>query len=668
MNRTHYYFFVILALFLVSCQPNEKQEQNAENVEQTVSFLGRSIDLQPYVEGFPYSRFTPSYEANKLFYMKSGETTQLLALDLIGQPALNQGKSISNIDYSKRNVGAMTYNKVDGKLYWRGDEVNDEIFNIYRLNIETGEIEKLTDVPYIFGWHMNEAKDKIAYVARLGNKEARLGELRILDLTTGEEETIIQDTPEMRFTWGSPSWQPEGKGVVLNAVQNADRTYGNLVYVDLEKKTQRTLLKQDQPRYFPTAYSDWLDENKLLYFSNEGGFRNGYTFDIGNNQNTQLTNFEVDFGDEQIIEKDGTQYLFGTTSNPIKTTLYLLDLVSGEVKLQQDSEVNLGVLDEKDGKMMVSTTSNKSMFRMDELEVSLQDDGFAFTPIVDVSETLKDQLYQSTVERISFPTFDIDEKTGEQRMLHAYLYKPKNPLPKEQQTVMIQSFYGGGNNFSMRYQILAEAGIYVLSPSPRGSSGFGREFFALNDKDLGGNEIIDVFYAAKYISEKLDIDPSRIGVFGGSHGGYATMRTLTFPGEINGNTAEFDWGFGISHAGFSDIIHFYENCNIPDWVTLEAGDPKTEADKLRDRSPLYHADKMKGKLLLTHGTNDSRVPIAGSRMMADSLSKYKKDYKLVEFEGQGHGIKGLQNTVTMYKTWFEFLEGVVAPKEAVAMN
>ncbi|MCB0294683.1 MAG: prolyl oligopeptidase family serine peptidase, partial [Calditrichaeota bacterium] len=85
--------------------------------------------------------------------------------------------------------------------------------------------------------------------------------------------------------------------------------------------------------------------------------------------------------------------------------------------------------------------------------------------------------------------------------------------------------------------------------------------------------------------------------------------------------ASFDWGFGISHAGFSDIIHFYEHCNIPDWVTLEAGDPQTEAAKLRDRSPLYHADQMTGKLLLTHGTNDSRVPIAGSRMMADSLRK-----------------------------------------------
>jgi len=122
------------------------------------------------------------------------------------------------------------------------------------------------------------------------------------------------------------------------------------------------------------------------------------------------------------------------------------------------------------------------------------------------------------------------------------------------------------------------------------------------------------------------------------------MRTLTFPGEVNGNKVDFDWGFGLSNAGFSDIIHFYENCNIPDWVTLEAGDPKTESAKLNDRSPLYHADKMKGHLLLTHGTNDSRVP--------------NKDVKLVTFEGQGHGIKGLENTVIFYQTWFDFLEKV----------
>jgi len=67
---------------------------------------------------------------------------------------------------------------------------------------------------------------------------------------------------------------------------------------------------------------------------------------------------------------------------------------------------------------------------------------------------------------------------------------------------------------------------------------------------------------------------------------------------------------------------------------------------------------MVGKLLLTHGTNDSRVPIEGSRQMADSLRKYQKDVTLVEFEGQGHGVKGLDNTIKRYQVWFDFLNTI----------
>jgi dipeptidyl aminopeptidase/acylaminoacyl peptidase len=334
----------------------------------------------------------------------------------------------------------------------------------------------------------------------------------------------------------------------------------------------------------------------------------------------------------------------------------LLSLPDGKVVLQQKSDLHMGVLDTDGDRMLLDAQSNGFMFRIDELEVS--PDKLDFKTVLDLPDELKDKIYNAIPERISYPTFDKDPSTGKQREIHAYLYKPKNPLPDEKRIVLIQSFYGGGNYFSMQYQILANAGIYVLSPSPRGCGGFGKEFSDLNNKDLGGNEIIDVFYAARYISEKLKIPPQRIGIFGASHGGYAAMRALTFPSEVNGIKAEFDWGFGISHAGFSDIIHFYNNCNIPDWVTLEAGDPKTEAEKLNDRSPLYHADKMKGHLLLTHGTNDNRVPIAGSEMMADSLKKYNKNVKLVKFEGQGHGIKGLDNTITFYQTWFDFLETV----------
>lgn len=645
---------------LLSCggevAPAETNITTEKDNSRMVSFKGRTIDLTPYIEGFPYSGFNPFYAAGKLYYMKRGATTDLLELDLTGNPDLTKGKKISDIDYSTRNVWGIRYNKNDDHLYWTGDEINDEVTNLTRLDPKTGKVEKLTDVPYIFGYRWDEAGTKVAYVTRLGTKANRLGELRILDLATNEETKIIQDKKDMRYTWGAPSWQPEGKGVVVTALKDADRAYGNIMYIDFDQKTQTLLTDASQKRSSPGIFKEWLDNNTFMYISNEDGFRNIYSYNISTKKSNQLTKFTTDLGTSEIVTIEGKKYMFATTSSPIETQIYLMDLPSGDIVLQKASDVSIGVYDSDGDKMMVSAGSNSSMFRIDEMIVSK--DKLTSKTIVDVPKELKEKVYKATPERITYPTFDIDPATGKNRELHAYLYKPKNPLPAKDQIVMIQSFYGGGNNFSTRYQILADAGIYVLSPSPRGSSGFGKDFAALNDKDLGGNEIIDVFYAAKYISEKLNIPAKNIGVFGGSHGGYATMRTLTFPGEINGNKVDFDWGFGISHAGFSDIVHFYENCNIPDWVTLEAGDPKTEAAKLNDRSPLYHADKMKGHLLLTHGTNDSRVPIEGSTMMADSLMKYDKNVKLVKFEGQGHGIKGLENTVVFYQTWFDFLEEV----------
>ncbi|MEO0895206.1 MAG: prolyl oligopeptidase family serine peptidase [Bacteroidota bacterium] len=662
MMRIRYAWGLILALLFTACATgtSDKSTQQ-ENEGFKVTFKDREINLTPYFEGFPYSGFLPVYSANKLFYRKREQSTQLMMLPLDEASDLSKGKVISDINFDERNVFGSRFNDQDGLLYWSGDEINDEVINLYRLDPQTQKVEKLTDVPYIFGWRWNESKDKVAYIARLGDKENRLGELRILDLKTGEEEVILQDKPEMRFTWGSPSWQPDQKGVVFRAYKNASRSYGNLVHVNLETKELKVLTDPDIPRFSPYALEDWMDDHTFLGFHNESGFVNAYLFDTQKGTSTPITNFTKDLVNATMLELEGKKYLFGTTSNPIESEMMLMELPSGKIIHQESSTYNLGVYDHEDDRMMVSRTSNASYFKIDEMKVSK--DGFSFTNKIELSEDLKEKLYQAEVERIEYPTFDKDPETGEDRMLHAYLYKPKNPLPKEEQIVMIQSFYGGGNNFSTRYQILAEAGIYVLSPSPRGSSGFGKDFYALNDKDLGGNEIIDVFYAAKYISEKLRIPPSRIGVFGGSHGGYATMRVLTFPGEINGNATDFNWGFGLSHAGFSDIIHFYENCNIPDWVTLEAGDPKTEAEKLNDRSPLYHADKMKGKLLLTHGTNDQRVPIAGSRMMRDSLIKYNKDVTLVEFEGQGHGIKGLENNKTFYQAWLGFLERVTSKKD-----
>lgn len=646
---------VLLLTTLWACNPKEEQTADEDN-RGIIEFKGRKIDLKPYFESFPYSRFMPMYKPGKLAYFYATDSaTYFYCKDLMPGADLSTGRKVSDIDFSKRNIGTVRYREADTCLYWNGDEKNDEVTNLFRFNPRTGEAEKLTDVDYNFGYRWNEDESTIAYIPRLGTKDEQKSEIRLLDIDSGTEKTVAVDKPEMTFTWCSPSWRPDGKGLVVVGLKDAHRNYANLLYIDLEKSENNItcLTDKDVVRRNVDIYSKWLDTNSFLYTSNESGYINIHKFDMASGKATQLTNFDLDLSDYCMLEVDGKDMLFCIVANPIRTRLYLIDPTDGTIVREEKSDSGYGILDHEGNKMLLSARSTDTRFRIDEMKVTA--DGFESEEFLGLPEELKSQVIKADVERVEFPTFDIDPNTGEQRMLHGYLYKPKNPLPKEEQICMIQSFYGGYNAYHPRVHILADAGIYVFSPSPRGCSGFGKEFYALNDGDLGGNEIMDIIYAGKYIHDRLKISPKRIGVFGGSHGGYAVMRLLSTPYAINGLQADYEWGFGISHAGFSDIIHFYETCNIPTWVTLEAGDPKTERDKLIDRSPLYDAKDFKGKLLLTHGTNDSRVPVEGSRYMRDSLEKYGKDVRLVEYEGQGHGIKGLERNMKNFEVWFEFL-------------
>jgi dipeptidyl aminopeptidase/acylaminoacyl peptidase len=647
---------ILITVMLSSCnnQQEEKALESKESKESVIKFFDREIDLEPYFNGFPYRGFVPVMKENLLFYYEMGEKTELKIIPL-GTNDLTKGKLVSDIDFAKRNVWGLKYRPEDSSLYWQGDEINDEVINIYRMNINTGEPEKLTDMPYIFGWNWNKDKDKAVYIARLGVKEKREGEIRIIDLNSKQDLAVCKDIPELRYSWCKPSWRPDGSGAVVLALKDAHRNFSNLIYIDFATGKSTLLTDSSLVRKNLSVAGKWINNNQFIYVSDESGYSNLYKYDLGKSQSFKLTNFEKELsGDVVIPEVDGKNLIFCMTASPIENELYLIDPEEGDIVYSQKTKLNLSIVDHEENKIIYSASAGGVKFVMDEITVSKT--GFEIKNILDIPDELKSQIIHADIERVEFPTFDIDPNTGKPRMLHGYLYKPKNPLPKDKQKVLVHSFYGGGNYFHNRWHILTQAGLYIFSPSPRGSRGFGREFASLNDSDLGGNEIIDIIYAGRYISEKLDIPPERIGVFGGSHGGYAVMRLLTFPGEINGLKENFDWGFGISHAGFSDITHFYEHCNIPDWVILESGDPATEKEKLDDRSPLYHADKMNGRLLLTHGTNDQRVPVEGSRFMADSLRKYDKDVKLVEFEGQGHVVKGLENNKEFFRLWFEFLE------------
>ena len=254
--------------------------------------------------------------------------------------------------------------------------------------------------------------------------------------------------------------------------------------------------------------------------------------------------------------------------------------------------------------------------------------------------------------RVAIPTFD--------RELHAFLLEPREPLgdPK-QRLALIRSFYGGKNRYERFDQILCATGFTVVSPAVRGSYGFGKAFEALNDEDLGGDEIVDLFHVAKWVEAKTGLGPERIGVYGRSHGGYATMRALTFPAETS-RGPRYPFGFGMSDAGFSDIKSFYDATNIPDWVVLESGDPAVPAQlaRMNERSALKHAGRLAAPLLLMHGERDWRVPVEESRRFYEAARKLGKPARYLEVPGQGHHFKGLKAQTTAWQERLDFLQGV----------
>ena len=625
--------------------------------EGTVEFLGRKVAVQSFLEGFPYSTwgFYLSDDASNLIYVRQTDGNPLLKLDLGESTDISDGKVISSDNWASKNFWHPKWNEKDGCLYWMGDQANDEKIDLYRLNPATGKTECFTDVPYIYGWSFNDDKSLIGYVARISQTgNDHVDEFRVLDVATGENRLICTDRPDFRMTWTGVSFSPDNSGALLTVLKEVNRTYTNMAYLDFAsgEYTVITDPSKEASLLGCDVVSPWFSDNVAYFLSDQSGFANLYSYDRSTGATSPVTNYKQDI-DARWIEVSGRKLLATVATSPEGSRVAVLNPDGSEI-VSEMYPASLSFQTTRDNKMYFKAGATDILFQI--WTVSFDGSKLDQSVLVDLPEHTRKSMVSSHAEKLSIPTFDVDPATGETRLLHAYLMVPDNPLPADQARLMVMSFYGGENTYDIEHQIFTAAGMYVLSASPRGSSGFGRDFAALNDHDLGGNETIDMIYCARYVSEMLGIPPERVGCFGMSHGGYETMRLMTFPGEVNGTKASFPFGFGVAVAGFCDIIWEHYHSNIPDWDYLEAGDPVTERDKLMDRSPISHVDKISGPLLLIHGDHDDRVDIGGSQMLYDALKEQGSPVEFLIMKGQGHGYKGLDNQMLYYSTILKFIE------------
>jgi dipeptidyl aminopeptidase/acylaminoacyl peptidase len=237
------------------------------------------------------------------------------------------------------------------------------------------------------------------------------------------------------------------------------------------------------------------------------------------------------------------------------------------------------------------------------------------------------------------------------------LWKPHqaNATAKAPALVWVHGGPGGQTTkgYSAVIQYLVNHGYVVLGINNRGSSGYGKTFFAADDRKHGREPLWDCVEAKKFLASVPYVDSSRVGIIGGSYGGYMVLAALAFKPDV------FDVGVDI--FGVSNWLRTLES--MPAWweaqrkaLYTELGDPSTQKDMLREISPAFHGDKIRKPLLVLQGANDPRVLRVESDDIVAALKKNNVPVEYIVFPDEGHGFTKKKNEIVGYGAVLRFLD------------
>jgi len=269
---------------------------------------------------------------------------------------------------------------------------------------------------------------------------------------------------------------------------------------------------------------------------------------------------------------------------------------------------------------------------------------------IDLTSLVRPQL-------VTFPAHDGVQLSG-------WLYQPKSTTG-----AYVLSFHGGPEGqerpvFRSDYQALVSQGIGVFAPNVRGSSGFGKRFVNLDNGELRVNAVRDIKSCADYLIDHQLADAHRLGITGGSYGGYMAMAGITEYPDL--------FAAGVDLFGIVNFLTFFQHTEP--WMaaisTVEYGDPATQKEMLDKLSPIYKLDRIKAATMVQHGANDTNVPVIEAEQIADTLKKRGVPVEYILFPDEGHGFRKIPNriksTVEMVRFFREHLveQGAAAVKTA----
>ena len=440
-------------------------------------------------------------------------------------------------------------------------------------------------------------------------------------------------------------WNNDGSGLVittLNRLQNdlelfiADPVSGNTRSLFQEKATYYLEINDDLT---------FLKDNKSFIWRSEmDGYAHLYLYDMQGKLVNRITsgNFEV----TEVLGVDETAkvvYYMSTEESPFERHLYAVSL-DGKKKTKITTRFGANQVDFSKGfKYFINTNSTF----MQPSYITLCDNKGKEIRVLEENIELIEEIKSLDIAAPEMFSFTTSEGVS----LNGYMIKPDDFDPKKKYPVFMTVYGGPGSQeviqgydgFNMMWhQMLAQKGYIIVCVDNRGTGGRGRDFRQVTYGQLGKYETDDQIEAAKYLAKQPYVDGARIGIWGWSYGGYMAGLCITRGADV--------FKMAISVAPVTNW-KYYDNIYTERYMgTLQSNPNGFDAN-----APMAFADKLKGNLLLVHGTGDDNVHFQNSVEFINALVKNNKQFDLMIYPDRNHGIYGGSTRMHLYTLMTDYI-------------
>ena len=593
-----------------------------------------------------------------------------------------QQYSIETLMSNNRSSGGY-FSKDADKLIYSSDKSG--IFNIYEVDLSTNEETQLTDSKeesfFVRGYSPNTGE--VIYSADKGGNENShiylIREGNSIDLTPGENTKasyvgwtndelgmyIISNSRDPRFfdlykidieTLESEMVFKNDSGYNLNSISNNDRYL--VLSLNLSRSEQKLFLydvksKQqveisNQAANFSGQNFDKNDENYFYTTNYDSEFYYLMSYNLKNGERSTVykTNWDVEFS---YLSKNNS-YRVIAVNEDAQNKLTIKNM-SDQSDLNligfENMNINSVVFSDDEKLLRVSAGSPNSPGDIYTYELSSNKLN-KITSNLNSNVNPKDLVNAEVIRYESFDGLEIP----------AILYKPHSASKKNKVPALVWVHGGPGGQSRIGYraliQYLVNHGYAILAVNNRGSSGYGKTFYSLDDLNHGEDDLQDCVWGKKWLQDQDYINPDKIGIIGGSYGGFMTMAAMTFEPE------EFKVGvniYGVTNwiRTLRSIPAYWESTR--ESLYKEMGNPYTE-DSLRlyNISPLFHAKNIKNPVMVLQGANDPRVLQIESDEMVQEARDAGAYVEYVLFEDAGHGFIKKEQQIEGNEKILTFLE------------